>query len=176
MYSFALVIQLALFAVYLATYRFQHPHTPAGDVVKRMCEIFIHAAPPGIVAVMLFCGASNRGRLQRQGITMHAVDCLKSVGEVEICVLDKTGTLTGSVVRSDGPPVLAGTSLVYPGLPLPTPTGVDIPFFLLCQHTVSMRCAYRDMRESLYITSSLTYRVLGANTGPTDCSFSISWS
>ena len=64
----------------------------------------------GVPAVMMFCGASNRGRLQRQGITMHALDCLKSVGEVEICVLDKTGTLTGSVVRSDCPPVLAQKS------------------------------------------------------------------
>ena len=53
MYSFALVIQLMLCAVYLGSYRLQHPHTPAGDVVKRMCEIVIHAAPAGNACLLV---------------------------------------------------------------------------------------------------------------------------
>ena len=97
-YTFALVIQIGLCIGYLTTYRLKHPHTPVQDVIKRVCEVIIHAAPPGIPTVMIFCGGSSRGRLQRQGVTMHAVDLLKSSGEVEVACFDKTGTLTGSTV------------------------------------------------------------------------------
>ena len=97
-YAFALIIQVGLCMVYLATYRGRHPHTPAGDVVRRICEVVIHAAPPGIPTVMMFVGGSNRGRLQKNGVTVHAVDLLKSTGEITVACLDKTGTLTGSRV------------------------------------------------------------------------------
>ena len=47
---------------------------------------------------MQLCGGSNRGRLQQNGVTVHAVDLLKSTGEMTVVCLDKTGTLTGSRV------------------------------------------------------------------------------
>ena len=58
----------------------------------------VHAAPPGVPAVMLFCGGTSRGWLDQRGVELLSPDALKISGETEVVAFDKTGTLTGSVV------------------------------------------------------------------------------
>ena len=100
LYAYGLVCQLFLLTAYLTCFQRLHRHTAAGDVVKRCFEVILHAAPPGVPAVLMFSGGSKRGALQAQGTTMHAPDLLKAVGETTLVAFDKTGTLTGSAVSA----------------------------------------------------------------------------
>lgn len=112
LYGLALVAQLVIFIAYAI--RAAHFKPPMGAIVRRVLDMIVHAAPPGVPAVMLFCGGSSRGWLEQKGVELLTPDALKISGETEVAAFDKTGTLTGSLVSMQGLPCPSLLTLVMP--------------------------------------------------------------
>ena len=96
LYAFSALLQLLIFIPYAA--RAAHFHQSARSIAIRILDAFLHAAPPGLPAVMLFCGGANRGRLAKQGINLVFPEKLGLAAGTTVVAFDKTGTLTGTVV------------------------------------------------------------------------------
>ena len=80
--------------------RAAHFHQTVGQGISRLLDAFLHAAPPGLPAVMLFCGGNGRGRLAKQGINLVFPEKLGLAACTTVVAFDKTGTLTGTAVSA----------------------------------------------------------------------------
>ena len=96
LYAFSLVLQLLILIPYAIKAR-HFAQTP-GQIVKKILDMLVHAAPPAVPAVMLLCGLMVQARLRRRGINLIFAESLKPGAGMEVVCFDKTGTLTGSVV------------------------------------------------------------------------------
>ena len=96
LYAFALCIQLLIHVPYLlkATTFKQTP----GDVVFKLADILLLAAPVGVPTVMLLTGRVVYRRLARENIAWMFPEALKVGALADIVCFDKTGILTHSVV------------------------------------------------------------------------------
>lgn len=70
-----------------------------GDVMYRLLDCVIHAAPPGLPAMYIFISMVNITRLKVKGIRLGFPEALRLGAVATVACFDKTGTLTGSVVR-----------------------------------------------------------------------------
>ncbi len=61
LYAFSLVLQVLIFIPYAI--KAMHFKQSTCDTVLRVLDALVHAAPPGIPAVMLFCGGFSKGAL-----------------------------------------------------------------------------------------------------------------
>ena len=75
-------------------------HQSGGDVVKRLLQCILHAAPPGIPTVLLIISFANISRLGRKGIRLTFPQALRPCAAATVACFDKTGTLTGTMVRT----------------------------------------------------------------------------
>ena len=98
LYAFALALNAVIFIPYAV--RAAHFHQTAADVVLRVLDTIVHSAPPGLPAIMLFCGVSSKVRLKHKGINLVFIGILKTGADTMVACFDKTGTLTGSLVRT----------------------------------------------------------------------------
>ncbi len=96
LYVRALVIQLVVFIAYAVRIPRFKPSTRA--IVQRILDMGLHAAAPGVPAIMIFCTIAARLWLQPTGVEELAGGVLKICGETEVVAFDKSGTLTGSLV------------------------------------------------------------------------------
>lgn len=96
LYAFALCIQLLIHVPYFlkATTFKQTP----GDVVFKLADILLLAAPVGVPTVMLLIGRVGYRRLARENIALMFPEALKVGALADIVCFDKTGILTHSVV------------------------------------------------------------------------------
>ena len=90
------MLQLAIFSLYLSRAR-QHPHS-AATVGQHVADMLIAAAPTGIPTVIISSLFRGVHAMKKHGIAVHSTPKIKTAAAVEVVVLDKTGTLTGSVV------------------------------------------------------------------------------
>jgi len=97
LYAFSLLLQLVIMIPYII--RAHHFAQSTGQIVQKVLDMLVHAAPPAIPAVMVLCGLSVTLRLRRQGINLMFQEVLMSAGGTEVVCFDKTGTLTGAAVR-----------------------------------------------------------------------------
>ena len=97
LYAFSALLQILIFIPFAV--RAPHFGSSARSIITRVLDAFLHAAPPGLPAVMLFCGGFARGRLAKQGIHLVFPDKLGRAAGTTVVAFDKTGTLTGTVVR-----------------------------------------------------------------------------
>lgn len=95
-YGFALVLQLMIFTVYLSRVS-RYPHSPS-SVFQHVGATIVAAAATGIPTVVITSILRCVTELQTHNITMQNNLKVKAAAAVEVVVLDKTGTLTGSVV------------------------------------------------------------------------------
>ena len=96
--SFALVLQLALFMLYVSRAR-RHEQSVT-MVVRRLINAVIAALPPTVPAVLIVCLFRCGIVLKLQQIHVHHSTKVKTAAATQVLVLDKTGTLTGSQVHS----------------------------------------------------------------------------
>ena len=94
--SVALVFQISIFCLYIASAR-KHNSGPA-DIMHRVVDVFIAAVPTGIPTVLIFSLGTRIKMLKSKQIDILAVDKLKTAAAVEVVCMDKTGTLTSTVV------------------------------------------------------------------------------
>ena len=96
----SMALKLALQLLILAPYfvKASQFEQSAKDVVLRVLDMLVHAAPPAIPAVMLLCGFSSLIRLRKQYINLIFREELNLAAGVDTVCFDKTSTLTGSVV------------------------------------------------------------------------------
>lgn len=99
-YSFALLLQLCLFMLYVAKAN-KHPASvqdTARSIVTRVIAVFVAAAPTGaptvIVAALTFCII----HLRKSSLEILLPEKVKTIADVEVVCFDKTGTLTGTMV------------------------------------------------------------------------------
>ncbi len=97
LYAFSLLLQLVIMIPYVI--KAHHFAQSTGQIVRKVLDMLVHAAPPAVPAVMVLCGLSVTLRLRRQGINLMFPEVLMSAGGTEVVCFDKTGTLTGAVVR-----------------------------------------------------------------------------
>ena len=96
LYAFGLCLQLFNHICYfLKAAKFKQ--TPA-DVVLRMLDMCLYAAPVGIPTVMLLVGRIAHHRLAREKISLMFPEALKVGALTDVVCFDKTGTLTHSAV------------------------------------------------------------------------------
>ena len=95
-YAFALGLQLVIFTSYLSRIS-RHPHS-SSSVFQHVGASFVAAAATGSPTVIITSMLRCVRELQRHGVTMQNNLKVKAAAAVEVVVLDKTGTLTGSVV------------------------------------------------------------------------------
>ena len=96
LYAFTLLVQACLLIPYAV--RAQHFLQTGQDVLFRILDAVVRAAPPGLPAVILFCGSYSRIRLSKQHVELVFPEKLKLGADTSIVCFDKTGTLTGSTV------------------------------------------------------------------------------
>lgn len=77
----------------------RQPHSTA-SIVERVVDTLIGAVPVAIPTVIIFSLAYCRVKLLRHGISVHQFLKVQLAADVEVAVLDKTGTLTGNMVGS----------------------------------------------------------------------------
>ena len=75
----------------------QHPHN-AATVINHVGGTLVAAAPTGIPTVIITSILRCVTDLEKHGITVQSTLKIKDAAAVEVVVLDKTGTITGSVV------------------------------------------------------------------------------
>ncbi len=97
LYGFAFALQLCIFVAY--AYKASHFHQTPLDIVHRLVDMLLRAAPPGLPSVFLLLGAVARQRLDKDGIVLLYPKALRLAASVDLVAFDKTGTLTDSVVR-----------------------------------------------------------------------------
>lgn len=100
--AFALVLQLAIFSLYLSRVR-RRPHDTA-SVIQHVGDTLVAAAPTGICTVIITSLCRCVADLKRQGISVQDTKKIKTAAAVNTVVVDKTGTLTGSMVSPPPPP------------------------------------------------------------------------
>lgn len=66
--------------------------------MHRVVDVFIAAVPTGIPTVLIFSLGTRIKMLKSKQIDILAVDKLKTAAAVEVVCMDKTGTLTSTVV------------------------------------------------------------------------------
>ena len=98
-YSFAFLLQLCIFMLFVSKANKHPPTQTARSVVTRVIDVFIAAAPTGaptvVVAALTYCIV----HLDRsQGLVVLLPEKIKTIADVEVVCFDKTGTLTGSLV------------------------------------------------------------------------------
>ena len=96
-FGFALIFTLLMFAAYAA--RAHHFQQSASNIVHTFLDMCCHAAPIGAPAVMLFLGGGMLGRMASQGIELRHPEVAKLAAACDVVCFDKTGTITGSLVR-----------------------------------------------------------------------------
>lgn len=94
--SFVLVLQLAIFSLYIAKAKVHHQRT--SDVVRNVLDTLVAAVPIGIPAVIIYSMWRCVVALRHNDIEMHRAAKIKTAAAVEVVVLDKTGTLTDNLV------------------------------------------------------------------------------
>ena len=98
LYAFSLCMQLVILVPYLV--KAAHYKQSAGSIALRVLDSLVHAAPPGVTTVMLFCGGAGKVRLSKRGINLVFPEALKLGADTDTVCFDKTGTLTDSLVRT----------------------------------------------------------------------------
>ena len=96
MYGLAFIVQLLILVPYAIRALHFKPTTRA--IVERILDMVVHAAPPGVPAIMVFCTGARMHWLEQMGVSVQAPGALKMSGQTDIVAFDKTGTLTGSLV------------------------------------------------------------------------------
>lgn len=96
-FGFALIFTLLMFAAYAA--RAHHFHQSASNIMHTFLDMCCHAAPIGAPAVMIFIGGGCLGRMASQGIELKHSEVTKLAAVCDVVCFDKTGTITGSLVR-----------------------------------------------------------------------------
>ena len=77
----------------------EHP-TSTKDVIDRVINIFISAAPTGAPTVVVAGIAYCIVHLRNQEVVILLPEKIKTIADVEVVCFDKTGTLTGTMVSS----------------------------------------------------------------------------
>ena len=96
LYLFALTLQIILFIPYAV--RAAHFHESGRDVIYRLLDCILQAAPTGLPALRMFIASVNIIRLDRKDIKLTFAEALRLVSVATVACFDKTGTLTGSTV------------------------------------------------------------------------------
>lgn len=99
LYIFALILEVAIFIPYcLKALQFQQS---VANMLLHLADALVHAAPPGLPAIMLFCGFFSMVRLAKKGTQVFPpILRLREGSKITVACFDKTGTLTGSAVGS----------------------------------------------------------------------------
>ena len=96
LYAFGLIIQaFSFFPYFVKAAQFQES---GRDVKVRLLGCVTHAAPLGLLTIMMFTATVDVTRVNRKGIRLTFPEVL-TLGAATVACFDKTGTLTGSVVR-----------------------------------------------------------------------------
>ena len=96
LYAFSLLVQAVLLIPYAV--RAQHFLQTGWEVLFRVLDAVVRAAPPGLPAVLLSCRAFSQFRLSKQHVKLLFPEKLKLGADTSVVCFDKTGTLTGSTV------------------------------------------------------------------------------
>lgn len=73
----------------------------AKQVIWRLMDLVIFAAPPGLPLVLMLVGAVARDLLlKKDGLLLLSPQILKQGADVDVVCFDKTGTLTDSLVSA----------------------------------------------------------------------------
>ena len=96
LYLFALVLEVAIFIPYCL--KASHFQQSGGDMLLHLADAVVHAAPPGLPAIMLFSGAFGVVRLARKGTLVVFPQILREGSQITVACFDKTGTLTENAV------------------------------------------------------------------------------
>ena len=95
--SFALVLQLTICSLYVS--RASKHEQSTAQVVRRVISNVIAAFPPAIPTVIVLTLSRCGVVLRQQQIHVHYSSKVKTAAVAQVLVLDKTGTLTGQIVR-----------------------------------------------------------------------------
>ena len=95
--SFALVLQLAICSLYVS--RASKHEQSTAQVIRRVISNVIAAFPPAIPTVIVLTLSRCGVVLRQQQIHVHYSSKVKTAAVAQVLVLDKTGTLTGQIVR-----------------------------------------------------------------------------
>ena len=98
LYGFTMLVQAVILIPYAANAH--HFHQTAKQIAIRIGDALVRSAPPGLPAVMLFCGFFSKFRLSKQDVEVTFPERLKLGADTSVVCFDKTGTLTGSVVSA----------------------------------------------------------------------------
>lgn len=71
------------------------------DVVRKVLDIGLYAAPVGLPTIMMVTGRVGYQRLARERIALMFPESLRIGALADVVCFDKTGTLTHSVVGAD---------------------------------------------------------------------------
>ena len=96
LYGFTMLVQAVILIPYAANAH--HFHQTAKQIAIRIGDALVRSAPPGLPAVMLFCGFFSKFRLSKQDVEVTFPERLKLGADTSVVCFDKTGTLTGSTV------------------------------------------------------------------------------
>lgn len=91
-YLFGLIVHTFILIPYVI--KAPRYHQTASDVVLRILNFLVHAAPPGLVTIMVCNGIIARFRLGKEGLTLMFPECLRLGADLSLVCVDKTGTLT----------------------------------------------------------------------------------
>ena len=92
LYLFALVVHLVILIPY---YIMADHHRQTGrGVVKKILDLALYAAPPGIPTLMIANGVIGSMMLAKEGLTLIYPEYLQHAADLSIACFDKTGTLT----------------------------------------------------------------------------------
>ena len=97
LYAFGLMLQALILIPYIA--KAAHFRESGSDILFRLLDCIVHAAPLGFFTVMIFISVVNVTRLARKGIRLTFPELLRLSAVATVACFDKTGTLTGSVVH-----------------------------------------------------------------------------
>lgn len=73
-------------------------HQTTADVIRNTLDTLVAAVPCGIPAVVIYTLWRCTVALKRAEVEVHSPYKVKTAAAVEVVVLDKTGTLTASLV------------------------------------------------------------------------------
>ncbi len=101
LYAFALCLQIIIHILYF-TKAAAFQQTPV-DVVRKLLDMLMYAAPVGVPTVMMIIGNIGTVRLARENISLMFPEALKLGALADVVCFDKTGTLTHSAVSLCSP-------------------------------------------------------------------------
>ena len=91
-YLFGLVVHTFILIPYVI--KAPRYHQTASDVILKILNFLVYAAPPGLVTIMVCNGIIARFRLGKEGLTLMFPECLRLGADLSLVCVDKTGTLT----------------------------------------------------------------------------------